>query len=928
MPSQFYRIVSINTEYYEFKSNDDKELFPSKKKDKELSPSNKDDERSSNYDTALHRSMDTDKLACICKKEIHGYDKKSDLEDQENYMGKSKALINIEFDDGKIEVREQLYEKGFVYDGEKYVRYKRSASSAREGKCLFIMGKLKDEMNKWSYCGLDPSEVESVDLASWEAYVALTLSGIEDTFEIPDKSILIIKDQKSIFKSSGVRVSLKDNKFISDVSNDIDVENVVWDGECLIDKSVFETLSNDFKDKSMLLLRNKFFKSCGFKTNLQLWFKDNNIRSVSELNGYTKAKEVEDIKIVITESSLKYLKFYKGDKKDPKYLEKALKAWIKGLDTGRKLKFGIVKGDKQTKYYSGSKVCTNYQFVNTLGLNKVKCKELLGETVKTFVEAREHGNKFKEYLENEQFITGKDDLMNYYFYKKNLLYKLLNDFPGLIDSSVGKDQVYRIAEDKKNEIARGEFLVKGTYAVLFGNPIELLYSTITKKYQLPNQPMEIQVNGETYQPLRENEVYTKMFDAGETICAARSPHITMGNLYLCKNTENDFIKKYFDLSKEIICVNSISQNVLDRLNGADFDSDTMLITNNSTIIKAVEDQGDEFLVPFKGDIDTTKNSNRGLAEIDDTTANNSIGNIVNVSQILNSILWTKKDEEDIKELYNYICVLEVFSNLEIDNSKTGILNDSKKLMKTLDDEIKKYLSAELKVNMQEHSKLEYLKNIFKDKSSEKCKEGIYHNTTLSHIYELVKKEKLIPRKSKNVESFYTSFLDGDELKEKAKQVPKKDINRIKLLAGYYYLCYLNYDHKQEKDKSKPDMCKCANGVKECYGEISKIIGKSKADPKAIIYGILKDIDEDAKFNEIYTLSGLLKEAGISNEKSPWSGYAKFENFKKLYKKIDEEKKNTKDKNNYSHFLVAALYDVKDGNGESVMGNMIRENGGK
>ena len=37
----------------------------------------------------------------------------------------------------------------------------------------------------------------------------------------------------------------------------------------------------------MMLLRNRFFKTCAFNTNLQDWFFDNDITQVSRLAGYT-----------------------------------------------------------------------------------------------------------------------------------------------------------------------------------------------------------------------------------------------------------------------------------------------------------------------------------------------------------------------------------------------------------------------------------------------------------------------------------------------------------------------------------------------------------------------------------------------------------------------------------------------------------------
>lgn len=46
------------------------------------------------------------------------------------------------------ELREHFYENGFSLDGVHYVRYKRSASSSREGKCLFIDERLYRAMAK------------------------------------------------------------------------------------------------------------------------------------------------------------------------------------------------------------------------------------------------------------------------------------------------------------------------------------------------------------------------------------------------------------------------------------------------------------------------------------------------------------------------------------------------------------------------------------------------------------------------------------------------------------------------------------------------------------------------------------------------------------------------------------------------------------
>ena len=84
-----------------------------------------------------------------------------------------------------------------------------------------------------------------------------------------------------------------------------EISNSIFDGESMMDESLF----SKYKNRSMLLLRNRFFKSACFKCKLQKWFKDNNITEVSQLNGFTLATDISQIKIITTPSSIKYLKF-------------------------------------------------------------------------------------------------------------------------------------------------------------------------------------------------------------------------------------------------------------------------------------------------------------------------------------------------------------------------------------------------------------------------------------------------------------------------------------------------------------------------------------------------------------------------------------------------------------------------------------------
>jgi len=259
----------------------------------------------------------------------------------------------------KAELRDYLYHNGFKCDGIEYVRYKRSSGSSRVGKCLFVNKALADDMTLWDKCGLKIEEGQNLDLAAWEAYISLPMSSIIDTVEIPLDSILIIDDYESVFDDEVVAVEIEDGHLVSNQKN-ATIKNSIWDGQSLMDSSLFEK----YPDKGMLLLRNRFFKSCCFNTNLQQWFEDNHIVDISQLNGFTLAKEVSQIKLVTTPSSIKYLKFG------------TVEQWLSTVDPV----FGIVKYEKPPHAFDGRMVQAHYQLFNTLQLSYKEMEKILENT--------------------------------------------------------------------------------------------------------------------------------------------------------------------------------------------------------------------------------------------------------------------------------------------------------------------------------------------------------------------------------------------------------------------------------------------------------------------------------------------------------------------------------------------------------------------
>lgn len=438
-----------------------------------------------------------------------------------------KTVINV------AELRRKLYKDGFMCDGSKYIRYKRSAGSSRVGKCLFIEEKLYPPMHEWELCGLTIPEDEPSDLAAFEAYIALTLSSIIGEIEIYPENILVIDDYESTFKDRAAVTTINEAGELVTREEEVDVTNSIWDGQSLLDSSLF----GEYSGKGMLLLRSRFFKSCCFNVNLQQWFADNGITDVSQLNGFTRAKNIEDVKLVTTPSSIKYVKFGTLDQ------------WLDNLEP----LFGVVKYEKPTHYFDGRLVQTHYQLINTLQMTQAEVDELLEPTLNYLHELKDIPAVLRNHIKypEEEMILPLSPLKN----RNEIVYKLMGINEKFCDTGLYKNFVDQLVLSQNKNVRCGHILVNGNYSTLCGNPVEMLQCSIGKFL------------GESV--LGAGNIHTRRFEFGKIILGSRSPHVTMGNVWLTTNVASDLIDRYMNLTNEIVCVNSIGENLLMRLSGAD-----------------------------------------------------------------------------------------------------------------------------------------------------------------------------------------------------------------------------------------------------------------------------------------------------------------------------------------------------------------------
>ncbi len=773
---------------------------------------------------------------------------------------KLKENVRIKNIDSTEDLRRKLYKDGFRIDGVKYVRYKRSSDASRDGHCLFIMEDYYEKMNKWSKCGLNIKDGDKLDLPSFEAYQSLSLSSIIETLNLKKENFLFVDDVKCELKNEKV-IEIRESDSVlgrkllkaEEVDNS-NVVNNIWDGEALMDKSVFDS-SPLIKGKGMALLRGRYFKTCAFNTNLTDWFKEKGITDVNELNGITFAQTIEDIKIVVTNSSVKYLKFrdfIKGNRENKKDNRFVYEYFLNQHGET----FGIVKTEKKTSHFDGHMVTTSYQLLNTLRLDRPSVEAFLKDSYDYLLKIKTRPEYMKFYLSysnkysfddyfldmNDDYEDNIDDLSrSIREYRNDIIYKLLGLSSKFFNTELFKNFKNDIDKSYKNSLKKGHVLVHGTNATLFGNGYELLQNTIGEFDK--EKPSGI---------LGKYEIYSKMFDDDRRILGARSPHVTMGNILLAKNTRREEFDKWFNLTQEIVCVDAISTNLQQMLNGCDYDSDTMLLTDNEILINSASEFFERFRVP----VNTLEPSDKeyildsdNKTDVDYLISNNLVGQIINLSQYLNSILWDKynngKDDE-IDDIYKDITILACLSGMEIDKAKRMYGVDTPSVLKMIRDRYKSE-NGTIRPYFFKTISNKSIKSKKKDQNPEndfKKNKTVYDlfDTTMDYIYQSVDAESERQKRSIKIETidFLDCFIKFSTPKGETNYTDKN--KKVKDIEEYIDFTYeerrkllIDFETRDKNEKTIR-MKEATSLLVSCVSEIKK-----KLDSEYVCYKLLEKV---------------------------------------------------------------------------------------
>ena len=438
--------------------------------------------------------------------------------------------------------------------------------------------------------------------------------------------------------------------------------------------------------------------------------------------------------------------------------------------------------------------------------------------------------------------------------KNEIIFKLLGMNENFAKTKLYYDFRNDLVKSLIRELKQGHILINGNYSTLLGNGYEMLQQSIGV------------FKGESV--IGKGNIHSKRFEYNKTILGSRSPHVCAGNILLVTNVVSDDIDTYFDLSNEVVCVNAIGENIQQRLNGADYDSDTMLLTDNQMFIEAAQKNYDKFKVPthFVAAKKIKRYyTNQQKADLDVKTSVNKIGEDINLSQQLNSLFWEHIHKgqtfEDNAELYQDICKLAVLSNIEIDKAKREYEVDVGKELNLIKEKYKlvKKIYKDGELIGEKVIKPMFFKMITKENGYELSDRHLYKyfNTPMDYL-------------QKRVSSF--EFRQGREQKQtvlpfssivKAISIPNGD--------GYYYrqrdriieivrdtnkelkALYQDYDEKTKEEKN--EIKSVASDIKQYCVNYVNDISLHNATMYLLLTALDKKENRDVKRRIFLTLFG-------------------------------------------------------------------------
>lgn len=581
-----------------------------------------------------------------------------------DYFSLSADTIREEFYNNGVNVEYITRKRNGDIIKTEVIHYKmlyRSTGKAKKGTCMFIRDKLYNKAINYLRMGIKLPK-HNADIVGISAYSSLVCSGIVGKVKINPKNILVLKDVDRYLNTNVISVEIDENKHcIAKAIKDYKLKNTLFDGQALIDSSIFPNWGNGY-----ILLRHHFCKMAAFCSNIQLFFRDyfgDDYYSATVKDMWGNEHYVKDIELITTDNAMKWIKY------DVSY-----DYWCNKVYENDCM-FGIVKTAHPSKL--GNVQRMSYQMVNSLDVEIMEnvCKESI-----------EYINRLK---------TDDDFFLDYL--RKNINFS--NDYEALIAlceqnrdflrSSYFRDRKKAIIMTYVLNFKSGKVIQNADNLVIVGSPYAMLL------YGATGNPCDVDKDDTFSVEDLATQCYTTRFNDNEYLAEFRSPFNGKYNLGYLHNVYNDRFKKYFKFCDQIIAVNMNGTDFQDRNNGSDMDSDSIYTTNQADIVLHAKNCKEKYLTIVNNipkDSNVYDSTMKDFARLDNKLAASQldIGESSNLAQLAQTYDCTF-DEQKYKD---YVCILSVLAQIAIDSAKrlfdVDVGSEIKRIKKDMDVENNKY----------------------------------------------------------------------------------------------------------------------------------------------------------------------------------------------------------------------------------------------
>lgn len=533
--------------------------------------------------------------------------------------------------------------KGFSVNGIKFIRLCAGAGNLRRNCAIYVNEELYPYLYESFMCGLKDKLKEAV-LPKLGAYFALSFSSV---LWVRTPRCCVIKDFENTIPQQKVDFICRENNKHYLQERIMDLTLNCADGQGLVDPMFASLWAEDMGldyVPSSFVVRSSFVKGNLVPFDFKAYALENGISTIKDKWGVEYP--LDDIDVILSESQFKEHKEYSSWQEYLYYFNRY------------NLRWGVARYNKK---YDDEFVLANYQYIQTLDLNKEEIDELITPTIDWI-----HKICSGDELYSSLFLFGGKnadvDYNKVYSSAQSNYAKAIVKNKEMLNDSYIQKKIYKNIVECINRAKIGKIWVRGNYQFMISDPIAQCQSALG----LP-------VRGEIPAQNIWSNFWNERNLCGELIDCCRSPQIDTSEHTPSRVYNSDNAQKWYKYIKSGV-VFSIYDTATLYLSDADFDGDLCFSTDNKLFLKG--SQKKENVITYeKGIAIKEKISTQNFIKKDLMGFGTAVGSFSNTATILYSMIGIfnkPEQEEQRKELRLRIKLLREYVGQEIDRAKLGI----------------------------------------------------------------------------------------------------------------------------------------------------------------------------------------------------------------------------------------------------------------